>query len=417
MDKRRYLRLSLDLLGGFRVAARHVTFTRVARKPFVTQSAIRREIGAVIVAVFASGVANAQSVSTPAAAPNTVGAEALLLWYKSSPTPVPVVVSGAVIGRAETNLLLGGGDVDTNTNAGFRVFGSHAVNSQWGIDGDFFYMPKRSTSSTVSSSGAQGSTDLSLPFFDVTRNRENVTELSLSPLYAGSAKVEFSNRLMGAEMNATWPLSGATPWRVDLLAGLRWLQLKETYAIATSSPSLPPLPVDTWGTTDTFGTTNNFYGVQFSARARYQQDAWIVNGVAKLGLGAMDQKVGISGSLVTNDFTADGTTQSFAGGYFALPTNIGDRSRTVFAVLPEVKLNLGYRVTPATTLYVGYSLLYASDVVRPGNQINRNINPTQSVSYVGAPPVSLDGPAQPSFAFNGSSFWAQGVSIGLSVGF
>jgi LysR family glycine cleavage system transcriptional activator len=44
MDKRRYPRLSLDLLRGFRVAARHLSFTRAAQELFVTQSAISREV-------------------------------------------------------------------------------------------------------------------------------------------------------------------------------------------------------------------------------------------------------------------------------------------------------------------------------------------------------------------------------------
>ena len=44
MDKRRRPRLSLDLLRGFRAAARHLSFTRAAHELFVTQSAISREI-------------------------------------------------------------------------------------------------------------------------------------------------------------------------------------------------------------------------------------------------------------------------------------------------------------------------------------------------------------------------------------
>ena len=43
MDKRRHP-LSLDLLRGFRAAARHLSFTRAAQELFVTQSAISREI-------------------------------------------------------------------------------------------------------------------------------------------------------------------------------------------------------------------------------------------------------------------------------------------------------------------------------------------------------------------------------------
>lgn len=44
MNGRRHPRLSLDLLRGFRAAARHLSFTRAAQELFVTQSAISREI-------------------------------------------------------------------------------------------------------------------------------------------------------------------------------------------------------------------------------------------------------------------------------------------------------------------------------------------------------------------------------------
>jgi DNA-binding transcriptional LysR family regulator len=44
MDAQRIPRLSLDLLRGFRAAARHLSFTRAAQELFVTQPAISREI-------------------------------------------------------------------------------------------------------------------------------------------------------------------------------------------------------------------------------------------------------------------------------------------------------------------------------------------------------------------------------------
>ena len=44
MNRKRAPRLSLDLLRGFRAAARHLSFTRAAQDLFVTQSAISREI-------------------------------------------------------------------------------------------------------------------------------------------------------------------------------------------------------------------------------------------------------------------------------------------------------------------------------------------------------------------------------------
>src|SRR4029453_13105386 len=113
------------------------------------------------------------------------------------------------------------------------------------------------------------------------------------------------------------------------------------------------------------------------------------------------QSVDVSGSLVTHDFTAFGPTQTFPGGYFALPTNIGSHKRTVFAVVPEVGLTLGFQLTRWASVFAGYSFLYTNNVARPGNQIDRSINPTQSVAWVGEPPVALQGVAEPAFKFKG----------------
>lgn len=44
MDSHRHPRLSLDLLRGFRAAARHLSFTRAAQELFVTQPAVSREV-------------------------------------------------------------------------------------------------------------------------------------------------------------------------------------------------------------------------------------------------------------------------------------------------------------------------------------------------------------------------------------
>ena len=89
----------------------------------------------------------------------------------------------------------------------------------------------------------------------------------------------------------------------------------------------------------------------------------------------------------------------------------------MFAVVPELRLDVGYLITPSASVFLGYNLLYASDVARPCNQINPNINPTQSVSWTQEPILNPQGPAQPSFSFNGSSLWAQGVNLGLAIRF
>jgi hypothetical protein len=86
----------------------------------------------------------------------------------------------------------------------------------------------------------------------------------------------------------------------------------------------------------------------------------------------------------------------------------------VFAVVPEVGLNVGYRITERVSVLVGYTFFYTNSVACPAQQIDRNINPTQSASFGGTPSTVLEGPAHPSFKFNGSDFWVQGLNVGLA---
>ena len=149
-------------------------------------------------------------------------------------------------------------------------------------------------------------------------------------------------------------------------------------------------------------------------RARYDRGSWFASSAVKFALGAMIQSVDVDGFLETNDFNDFGPPQRFPGGYFAQLTNIGSHTRSVFAVVPEVGLNIGYRITEWVSVFAGYTFLYTNSVVRPAQQIDRNINPTQSASFGGTPPTVLEGPAHPSFKFNGSDFWAQGLNVGLA---
>jgi hypothetical protein len=379
---------------------------------------MRRAALVALVASTWTGATLAQGAPAPTDGPSqwSISAEVLFAWFKSSPTPVPIITDNYA-DAPNVNVLLGGRSVDTNPNAGFKLTGAYRFDSRVGVELTGFYIPARSTSGSVSSTGQPGSIDLYLPFFDVTRNQENITEISYWPTYRGSAQATLSNSLGGGELNATWTMPPQDALKIDLLGGFRFLQLRESYTITTSSPYNPPNPVDIWNTTDAFGARNRFYGLQAGARATYDEGPWVGSVNAKVALGTMQQRVSVNGYLETNDYTNYGPTQIFPGGYFALPTNSGEHSRNSFAAVPEIALNFGYRLTRDATVHFGYSLLYASDVARPGDQINRNINPTQTVSYGSDPPVTPVGAAEPTFSFTTSDFWAQSLSIGFAYRF
>jgi hypothetical protein len=95
-------------------------------------------------------------------------------------------------------------------------------------------------------------------------------------------------------------------------------------------------------------------------------------------------------------------------GQLAMPSNIGRWERDVFTVVPEVGLNIGYQLTCHVRAMVGYTFLYTSRVVRPGNLIDVGINP---LAQSGAAPVF--GPSRPAFPGTDSDFWAQGLNFGL----
>jgi len=342
-----------------------------------------------------------------------LGVEALRWRFKESPMPVPLVTDGYA-GRPDTRTFLGGQDLDTGGNPGLRLAAHYALDRRRGLEANAFYLRPRTTDAGVSSSGQLGSTELILPYIDAVTRTETGTEISYAPIYSGTAREEFSNDLRGAEFNGTWALEPAGPWNMDLIGGLRYWRLHERYRFTTSSPFIPPHPQDIWETTDEFDTANSFYGAQMGLRARLDRGDVVVQATAKLAMGAMVQKARIDGSLVTNDFTNYGPTQVFPGGYFALASNIGRHSRTTFAAIPEAGVTLGYRITPAATILAGYSLIYASQVIRPGNHVNRTLNPSQSVAHTEDPDARLQGPAEPSFRFTGSKFWSQGWSVGLA---
>jgi len=377
---------------------------------------MRRAALVALMASTATGAAWAQAAPAADASRWSLSAEALFAWFKKSPTPVPIITD-TYADAPDVNVLLGGGSVDTNPNAGFRLTGAYRVDSRLGFEVTGFYIPTRSTTSSVSSTGQPGSIDLLLPFFDVTENRERFTEISYWPEYRGSAQATLSNNLGGGELNATWTMPAQESWRVDLLGGFRFLQLRESYTINTSSPYNAPNPADIWNTTDNFDARNRFYGLQLGVRAAYDYGAWVGTVAGKVAAGTMQQRVSVNGYLETNDYNGYGATQVFSGGYFALPSNSGTHSHDTFAMVPELALNLGYRFTPQATVYVAYSVLYASNVARPGQQINRNINPSQSVAYGNDPPATLVGEAQPGFGFTTTDFWAQTLSIGFAYRF
>jgi hypothetical protein len=88
--------------------------------------------------------------------------------------------------------------------------------------------------------------------------------------------------------------------------------------------------------------------------------------------------------------------------------------------MPEVGIKIGYQLTEHVRAYVGYSLVYISDVIRPSGLIDTNVDFTDLKPRVvvvnGVPmpvPVTIPPGAPPKPQFRSTDFWAQGVDFGM----
>jgi hypothetical protein len=97
------------------------------------------------------------------------------------------------------------------------------------------------------------------------------------------------------------------------------------------------------------------------------------------------------------------------GGILALDSNIGNHNRTRFGAMPEFGLNMRYQWSCLWTLSAGYTLIGLTNVVRPGDQIDLQLDPAQ---FPPGQPGTF-----PEFAFKDSDLWLQGFNIGIECNF
>jgi hypothetical protein len=207
----------------------------------------------------------------------------------------------------------------------------------------------------------------------------------------GIFQVDTMFRFWSGEANLRCELCRGKCYHFDVLFGFRYAELDEDINI-TSSTNIANVTSH-----DLFSADNSFAGGQTGLEWEFQYGRLFVDLWGKVAIGNNHQRIINQGNTV--QVTDSGTTTT-PGGLLALASNSGEFTRNQFAVLPEVGINFGVKLTDHLRVSVGYSFLYLSNVVRPGDQIDTTIDPTQGV------------PAPP-FQFRDTSFWAHGINAGL----
>lgn len=371
--------------------------------------------------------------------------EYLQWFFKDSPEPIPLVTSGSLLaplpgalGQFGTHVLVGNKSIDIGNHSGGRFSLGYWLqdNNVFGIEGSYFFVASSKGQRSKSTNGLPGSQTLAVPIFDVSgfTTKKIPGEsiyvlpgpLPTGPGFAGKFNLAITNRLQGAETNSLFKIYDADNLCLDVLAGLRWIQLNEGLKFDVQTSGVPGSPTagQFFNSQDTFNAENNFFGMQLGFRTDYDSIKFFGQLSTKVALGYIHENVDIQGHTRTSNGTlfipvSGFSNRSIHGGIFAQPNNIGEYNKNFFSNVDEVDLQLGYHLNKFVNLLASYNFIYISNTARPGDQLNRKINTTKTAlanaSRTSGNVIPEVGPSFPSFKFQNSSFWAQGVGIGIEM--
>ena len=209
---------------------------------------------------------------------------------------------------------------------------------------------------------------------------------------------------------------------LDVLVGFRTLRLDDSLRIQDQATDVdggfltfkkaPLGPGDSLVEIDHFGTSNQFFGGQLGGEFLWEHPCFSVGLIAKLAVGATQQDARIDGSAIS--VPAVGPPTTAPGGILTQVSNIGTYSRYVFGIVPEVGASLNFDVTSNIRLRTAYSFMAMNSVLRPGDIIDRTVNPGLPA---GSPAFGTPGPARPAFTFRDETFTMHTFSFGVEVHF
>lgn len=376
-----------------------------------------------------------------------------------APLGIPLATTGdtGVPGDPTTVVLFGGRGLDYGTFNGLRFDAGLWLNDTHtlGVGGGYSAFDRRSI--TFAADSATGPALIGIPFFDVNAGPAPGVFLVANPdlinnpgeQVVGALNIRSDVKFDSFELHARRNLAAGDGFTADATLGYRYFHLRESLVMRSASaftgdvPVVPPPPppapptdvtplvvagqnVTDLSIEDSFRTRNRIHGVQLGGRAEVARGAFFASAAAKLTLGVNQQRVDISG--VTQGTNLFGQVVTAPGGRFAVSGtaprsdadfdlvpagNLGRHRYNQFIIMPELALRGGVQLASHVRVFVGYDLLYINDVVRPGSQLDPNINlrlvPSSDVfGQAGNGLVPMLTRAR-------HDFFAHGVSAGIEV--
>lgn len=364
-----------------------------------------------------------------------VSAEYLGWWVKEQRVAQPLLTTATgeanlasetipgTIGAPGTRTLFGENDLGLSMFSGGRLTVGFVIDDHrnHAIEASAFALGERGGDYRAASDPV-GNPVLARPIFRPETNSEAVFLISFPDAFAGGIIFDWRTQFWGTEINYLCNVVRSQSFSCDLLVGARYLDLDEDFRATDVSEVLGGgvgffngRAVDVGNSLakrDIFETSNAFYGGQIGGKVEYRDDCWYVLLKLKVALGVSHEDLRIDGS---SSVTSGAFINSLPGGLLTASSNIGHYQRDQFAVVPEVGMNVGFTLSNSCRIFAGYSFTYLSNVVRPGEQIDRTVN----LSLTPTSPAfgTNNVPAAPRPLFQTTDFWAHGINVGAAFRF
>ncbi|HKB40566.1 MAG TPA: BBP7 family outer membrane beta-barrel protein, partial [Gemmataceae bacterium] len=312
------------------------------------------------------------------------GADYLNWRLQDGPLPVPLVTTSSpasqgIAGAPDTVVLAGPVHaLEFQQLDGLRVTAGFWLSSCLGVEGSGFVLEQGADGFSATSTGAPL---LARPAINGFTGMPGSLLVAAPGIAAGGVDVHGTSQLFGSEVNLLLNAFRGCAFRLNLLTGFRYVDLREGLDIAQNSlvlgPALAfggaPLGVgSSLAVADAIDTRTQFYGGQVGLQSGVQFGRVFVATTAKIALGTNHQVVSATGVTTQLD-----TGASLPGGLLVLPSNSVRRANDTFSILPEGSVEVGLQVSKRVSVSLGYSFLYWTRVVRPGDQLNQTVTPTQ----------------------------------------
>ncbi len=328
-----------------------------------------------------------------------------LHWFQDG-MDVPALVStgtqanaNQIVGRfSNNNFLLGPGDILTESMDGGRLRAGwwFANNPNLGIELEYL---ATTTNRYHFDATSNGNPFIGRPFNNVSNGAEDAYRVAneFPGITGRSGRIDVDaystfeggavrlRKLIccGESCKTSWlfcsPVTAQS--RIDGTLGWRTLELSEGLRIhSVSQPRTGSTIQPNTFLTDVFDTKNIFNGGEIGFMWQGRRGYWTLDALLRTSFGNTSSDVIIRGD----------STDAPNVGLLAGRGNIGTYSSNQFSVVPEIGLTLGYQLTQRTRLTAGYTMIYWSNVARPGDQIDVNVNPNWPNT------VAIGGVANPS---------------------